>query len=96
VPGLVWSLLIIFASGLIGCMLVFAAGGGVADMDHERAAGDRGAVDPFRSQDGTVAAPSSSVYRRGVAFRFQKAGQRALREVGRGSGPLLRSAPLRD
>ena len=25
VPGLVWSLLIIFASGLVGCMLVFAA-----------------------------------------------------------------------
>jgi len=25
VPGLVWSLLIIFAAGLIGCMLVFAA-----------------------------------------------------------------------
>ncbi len=25
VPGLVWSLLIIFASALIGCMLVFAA-----------------------------------------------------------------------
>jgi Protein of unknown function (DUF4239) len=25
VPGLVWSLLIILASGLIGCMLVFAA-----------------------------------------------------------------------
>ena len=25
VPGLIWSLLIIFASGLIGCMLVFAA-----------------------------------------------------------------------
>ena len=25
VPGLVWSLLIVFASGLVGCMLVFAA-----------------------------------------------------------------------
>jgi hypothetical protein len=25
VPGLIWGLLIIFASGLIGCMLVFAA-----------------------------------------------------------------------
>ena len=25
VPGLIWSLLIIFASALIGCMLVFAA-----------------------------------------------------------------------
>jgi hypothetical protein len=25
VPGLIWCLLIIFASGLIGCMLVFAA-----------------------------------------------------------------------
>jgi hypothetical protein len=25
VPGLIWALLIIFASGLIGCMLVFAA-----------------------------------------------------------------------
>ena len=25
VPGLIWSLLIIFASGLVGCMLVFAA-----------------------------------------------------------------------
>jgi hypothetical protein len=25
VPGLVWSLLIILASGLIGCMLAFAA-----------------------------------------------------------------------
>jgi hypothetical protein len=25
VPGLVWSLLAVFASGLIGCMLVFAA-----------------------------------------------------------------------
>ena len=25
-------------------------GGGVADMDHERAAADRGAVDPFRRE----------------------------------------------
>ena len=25
VPGLVWSLLSVFASGLVGCMLVFAA-----------------------------------------------------------------------
>ena len=25
VPGLVWGLLVVFASGLIGCMLVFAA-----------------------------------------------------------------------
>jgi len=25
IPGLIWSVLIVFASGLIGCMLVFAA-----------------------------------------------------------------------
>ena len=25
VPGLIWSVLIVFASGLIGCMLIFAA-----------------------------------------------------------------------
>jgi hypothetical protein len=40
--------------------------GGVVDMDHERAAADRGAVDPFRGEAHTgvspaVAMPSTSV-----------------------------------
>ena len=32
VPGLIWSVLIVFASGLIGCMLTFAAEASVSKV----------------------------------------------------------------
>jgi hypothetical protein len=38
--------------------------GGVADMDHERTAADRGAVDPFRRRTQIVSVPPSPASRR--------------------------------